>query len=232
LEKSRRAAAKKRKRYLKENVNADGTTKGSGRTGAAPVYSIAWFRDFMQRPLEDILSKPRSQMSAIEAITTEAVRLAIDSRGEETVVEAIRDAGIARGKGAVSAKEGIRQLLGDSTLARFLSSPEDRLKAIKHLHSYQLGQAPSTLDLKNNGGSFEAPINGPLDVEVVLTRPDGTHEKLRRLDQMPPHPETVEEAAEREAQELEEIEGPIADQEREDAKPFDACDPTKPEGPY
>lgn len=235
--KRKQEAKKARKKYLKKAARPDGSLipvkeRGKpqkdhprGTTGSTPTMSLAWFRDYLTQPLDVMLSKPRSQMSAIEAITVEAVRLAIDTRGEETVTEAIKEAGVGRGRGAVSVKEGMRHILGGDAAARFFSTPEDRLKAIKHLHAYQLGQAPGTLDLKNNGGSFEPPITGPLDVEVVLTRADGTKSKLQRLDQMAQHPDTVEE----EAREIEEDEGPGADDEREDERPFDSCDPTKPD---
>jgi hypothetical protein len=226
-----------RKAYVKKAANPDGSLipvkdrgkKKRGRpggtpTGSTPVTSLAWFRDYLRQPLEQMLAKPRSEMSAIEAITVEAVRLAIDTRGEETVIEAIQENN-ERGGGkrsrVVGVKDGLRNTLGSDVAARFFSTPEDRLKAIKHLHAYQLGQAPSTVDLKNNGGSFEAGPPTPFDVEVVLTRADGSKEKLERLDRLPPHPETDEERADREATEVEED----VEQAEEDAKPFKDCDP-------
>lgn len=234
----KKRAEDNRKHYLKKATKPDGSIipckdrKGKkrkgytgGHTGSTPVMSIAWFRDYLRKPIEEILSKPRSEMSAFEAITVEAIRLALDTRGEESVIEAIQDSGAFRGRGPVRVKEGMKHILGGDAAARFFSTPEDRLKAIKHLHAYQLGSAPTTVDMKNNGGSFEPGVMPPMpfDVEVHLTHADGTREKLDRLDHLPPHPETVDEAADREARELEEE----TEQDEADNKPFDDLDPTR-----
>lgn len=188
---------------LRGNENSKGRPFKKGKEwkgwkgGASPKMSLTWFRDFMTKPVTEILDKPLSEMSAFEATVQEALRLALDHRGEEAVIRAIQDVSEdLEGGLPVSVKRGLERVLeGDGgSIARLLPTPDDRMKAIKHLHAYQMGNASSTMNLQNNGGSFEPPAGDgePEKIEVVLVTPEGEKQKLQRLDQMPPHPDAGE----------------------------------------
>ena len=180
-------------RPFKKGVDERRNTDGA----APPRMSLTWFRDFMQQPLEQMLAKPRIQMSAIEATVVEAVRMSVDRSGETAIVEAIESMEERGGEESDalprSVKRGVQRLLGgDGSAAKFFVTPDDRLKAIKHIHAYSLGAAPTmaTVDLKNNGGSFEGnDPPPPTGIEVVLVAPDGTRSHLPNLSDLPPHPD-------------------------------------------
>ena len=201
--KRKRGSAASVGRPFKKGKDWDGNRNGPRpQTGE---MSLPWFRNYMSQPINEILAKPREGMSAMEATVVEALRLAIDRSGEEAVVSAIQNiefrAGCKRDN-----EDGLPSQLSRTlsnimdgnggTIARLLSTPDDRLKAIKHLHGYQLGASPQSINLQNNGGSFESPPTGePEEIEVVLVTPEG-RQKLQRLDKMPAHEGQADTSAE------------------------------------